>query len=970
MDRYRLNQILEVLLFPVCDPGLAARDCFFEEYNAYHHFQEIQGYGAAETKKRAKQEKKFKRAEKELLEYLAERENGNVRSYDDLQLLCQLYYPLKKIWKKCRTLQKPATKETMTFFYMENLSRIAKSLLTYRDGNAAIKTWKNDGEDDIFDFSTIFNKVEIWNLLERMTVPDIYIAIFAVESGNGREVLHGQKGSISLADKLLHQKLEKGLAENHIHFNAGYRYEVLWLHEMNLIKWQEGTEREIDREESRLLQAALFRCAAAVYLEECRKGECAEFKEWMIRNCRGEVRASLKRMHEDQHIDKITMPFGKDIAEFYHCVVSAGNIEEYDYLLESVYAEDMELRTTSEMIFLYKAYRHVWQDAGFAYYFVQYLRIKNIFFRQLQEMHEVKGLVFFQNKYNHARDFMRTGAGEEEAMIESFRSQNGIQSLRKLEIRIAPPGIGEITWDSYGACREILLEELYEKVHKVLYAYRRCILENIMGIRGARVFLAAEQEGAVTKEQWGKIFADPSVKTVNVPSVGIVFHFLKAKDLNDTSGYFCWRNVWKGERLNAKHRIATRWYMQYLSRAIQEMRVKIPFLSEYIVGIDAASDENAMEPWMFAPAYRVMHEERNAKIVADGCGFQNVQNMRFTYHVGEDFRHILSGLRHIDEVMRAFHYRTGDRLGHAITLGIDIDQWIRENEVVPMPIGEYLENLLWVWGQNTCEGVQLPVQLEALESKIMDIAEKLYHHSEELTVRMLYQAYKKKFEDHSREDIKEWIGEEIGAQPCKNSTPGDHFCYYQSEGACYGHWTAERLCLTNYCPVFAEKYNEVCLVPVQKQEAELWKTLQRNLIVRTERLGVFVETNPTSNLTIGDFSQMRDHPLFRLSAIDSDDGNHVQIMVNSDDPAVFNTNVENELAYIYYAAEYQGYSKERVLTWVDGIRQNGMDGSFVLKEKEPGQILREVGQMLEALRNRKGIRGGRDYGIITEDNLI
>ena len=34
-------------------------------------------------------------------------------------------------------------------------------------------------------------------------------------------------------------------------------------------------------------------------------------------------------------------------------------------------------------------------------------------------------------------------------------------------------------------------------------------------------------------------------------------------------------------------------------------------------------------------------------------------------------------------------------------------------------------------------------------------------------------------------------------------------------------------------------------------------------IEKTERLGIFVETNPTSNLTIGDFSKMKDHPLFR-----------------------------------------------------------------------------------------------------------
>ena len=46
--------------------------------------------------------------------------------------------------------------------------------------------------------------------------------------------------------------------------------------------------------------------------------------------------------------------------------------------------------------------------------------------------------------------------------------------------------------------------------------------------------------------------------------------------------------------------------------------------------------------------------------------YSTIQNMGFTYHVGEDFRHIASGLRHVDEVIENFHYKAGDRLGHAI----------------------------------------------------------------------------------------------------------------------------------------------------------------------------------------------------------------------------------------------------------------------------------------------------------------
>lgn len=964
MDRYRLNQILEVLLFPVCDPELARdrKDCLFQEYDAYRKFLAIEGYGAQETLRRTESNESYKAAERSLLDYLMRRSNGNARSYDDLLMLSQYYYSLKTMRRENIKYGINAGKEEISHYCVHILARIATSLLTYRDGVTAIRTWKDyeSTEDDIFNFSTIFNKVEIWNLLERITVPDIYIAIYAAERGGDITMLQGQQGNISLADKLLHQKVEKGLAENHIHFNAGYSYGTLWLHEMNLTGWREDAADKLGEESCRLLQAALFRSAAALYLEECKTEEMPDFPKWMCQSCRGKVKELLKLMYQGECIKQFDADVKSDISGFYERLTAGTHVEEYDFLLESIYADHMKTRTTSELIFLYKAYRHIRcmrKHTGFAYYFVQYLRIKNSFFQKLQEKYDVKGLRYFQKRYHNAGKYLRTCIGEDETMLEVFRSQNSIQALKKLEIRITPPNTArEFLGETYESCRRVMLEDLYEKVYRVFYAYRRCMIENIFDVRTARQFLAREEEGKITEEQRKALRKKVFENNVNIPTVGIVFHFLKTRHLNNVSGYYCWRNVWKGEHRNADYRMMTRQHMQNLSRAILEMRNSIPFISEYIVGIDAASEENAMEPWMFAPAYHAMREGKNVKIRLDGGGFQNVQDMNFTYHVGEDFRHILSGLRHIDEVMEEFRYRTGDRLGHALALGIDIDLWVEECEVAPMPVGEYLENLLWVWGKNTCEEVLLPIQLDALENKITEIAEKLYHHSDEITVRMLYQAYKKKFEAHSAQNIKTWLKDaENVEKPTEKRTVGDHFCYYENEHACYSRWTVEKLCLTNYCPVFGEKYNEVCLVPVQPHEIELFRTLQQHLIEKVERLGVFVEANPTSNLTIGDFSQMKDHPLFRLSAIGGTAGNHVQIMVNSDDPIVFNTNVENELAYIYYAAQYQGYSKEQVLTWIDTIRQNGMDGSFILKEKRAEDILREVEQIMDALRAGKGI---------------
>lgn len=71
------------------------------------------------------------------------------------------------------------------------------------------------------------------------------------------------------------------------------------------------------------------------------------------------------------------------------------------------------------------------------------------------------------------------------------------------------------------------------------------------------------------------------------------------------------------------------------------------------------------------------------------------------------------------------------------------------------------------------------------------------------------------------------------------------------------------------------------------------------------------------------------------------------VTVNSDDPMIFNTSSENELAYIYHAMNYRGYGKESVLEWVDKVRQFGMDSSFIKQEKSPEVLLEETKQLLK-----------------------
>ena len=68
-----------------------------------------------------------------------------------------------------------------------------------------------------------------------------------------------------------------------------------------------------------------------------------------------------------------------------------------------------------------------------------------------------------------------------------------------------------------------------------------------------------------------------------------------------------------------------------------------------------------------------------------------------TFHVGEDFRHLLSGLRAVDEALRFLNMGPGDRIGHGLALGLNYKIWCeRVGGEVAMPRGERLDDLVWL----------------------------------------------------------------------------------------------------------------------------------------------------------------------------------------------------------------------------------------------------------------------------------
>lgn len=102
-----------------------------------------------------------------------------------------------------------------------------------------------------------------------------------------------------------------------------------------------------------------------------------------------------------------------------------------------------------------------------------------------------------------------------------------------------------------------------------------------------------------------------------------------------------------------------------------------------IIGIDACSNEIGCRPEVFATEYRFIQNYKfsvPSELVIKG-DFHTAFLGR-TYHVGEDFLDIVDGLRAIDEVIQFLDFSHGDRLGHALALGISPSDYYKFKKIV------------------------------------------------------------------------------------------------------------------------------------------------------------------------------------------------------------------------------------------------------------------------------------------------
>jgi hypothetical protein len=351
--------------------------------------------------------------------------------------------------------------------------------------------------------------------------------------------------------------------------------------------------------------------------------------------------------------------------------------------------------------------------------------------------------------------------------------------------------------------------------------------------------------------------------------------------------------------------------------------IAYPRLLERVRGVDLCTDELAVPLWVLLPLVRhVLRAADQATAYLLQRGYPTQRPLRVTVHGGEDFVHLLGGIRRVDEAIELLQLGEGSRIGHAVALGVDVRAWAARARRLVLPKGERLLDLLWAWRVARRVPEDLRSWLPWIEQELSRLSAYLFGGSP--TVAVLEQWWECL---HKNEGLRR-AGFPDGPHP---QTGGDSDRLAQD-------WVVRWLTDS----ALFRRAQELETIDAD-QEIPLVAALQAHVRTVIGLRGIAVEINPSSNLLIGHLGDLASHPLWRLcppAGIVSD-APGVRVCIGSDDPITFATSLPEEYQLLADALNGAGIAGPDVDAWLEAARDCGLTTKFTVP-RLPGQLDRPI----------------------------
>lgn len=402
--------------------------------------------------------------------------------------------------------------------------------------------------------------------------------------------------------------------------------------------------------------------------------------------------------------------------------------------------------------------------------------------------------------------------------------------------------------------------------------------------------------------------------------------------------------------------------------------------ANFLRALDIAGDETRWPIEVFAPTLRWLRMIQ----IGQHDARQAIPRPHFSIHAGEDYSHPLSGMRHVDETFRFCEMSRGDRLGHALALGISPSQWFARHGEVLIDVDEHLDNLIWAWNGATILAGKLPLAAQVLPrlerrinrfaqhaSRIQETGDTALFAPQSIPLKSgvvpnpaeLHEAWL------LRRNCPHMLSRADPRMPLRDSKLAaslpDHRRLF-AETMRPGQDTAAALFIARALREVEPGSSKGAKVLVktrsvenlyqnaleqlppsstfllhdheEPEELEFMEALQDFLLDEYERAGIILEANPTSNVYIGVLNDYREHPIFRWSPPDVGDlvpgkahnrfglrRGPILVTINTDDQGIMPTTMRTELHIMREAAVDRGVSGSVADKWIDKIRLEGIE---------------------------------------------
>jgi len=376
------------------------------------------------------------------------------------------------------------------------------------------------------------------------------------------------------------------------------------------------------------------------------------------------------------------------------------------------------------------------------------------------------------------------------------------------------------------------------------------------------------------------------------PDLRLIAHFIKKDELNDPrrAGGTCRFSTLRAD-------IARRW------RVLRHVRNQHALARHFVTGLDAAANELHTPPEVFAPLFRA--GRRSGMI-------------HFTFHAGEDFTHLIGGIRAVYEAMEFLELRDGNRIGHATAIGIDAKLWLdRAPPKLVLPRGELLDNLVFL-RQMLLGDPALADVLPHLDERIHRLARHIYSRSVDpqllwsawrmrhLDARFLHLARESVCPQVVEDDVEEW---KLLHKAYKEDP--------QALALLEEYHRPEVIKLT----LELEEWDNIAV------KAPVLTALQRAVLKEVVRRRVVLETLPTSNVRISYYEGHHEHHVFRWLDRASTEPKPI-VTIGSDDPGIFACNLKGEYVHLLQAARRRDMDDRDAAEMLRELNRNGRLYSF------------------------------------------